>query len=251
MVFEILWHFLKETPRRSNRLPVLNSLQLLVRETKRPIQAIKVLLANFIHIYDQVSFADRNAIMLVTQFLRSTNKEMKMDIEMTPDEVLLVEERLDKQVVNYVAWKVDAERTLFLEKLVTIRKRLVEAMSADPSAEQLFPIRYLLALEREVHIFLALVGGKTAFEVMRSALNVYGNPASQIYLSQQSPNHLEPLLRHLTAIIRGYARHADRSDFTLLAEVKARQDQFRALDQDLRYHAMVRGVMELIDTTIH
>ena len=48
-VFEILWEFLKETPRRSNRLPFLNSLQLLVAEIKKPIQAIKALLTNFTH----------------------------------------------------------------------------------------------------------------------------------------------------------------------------------------------------------
>ncbi len=246
-VFEILWDFLKETPRRDNRLPLLNSLQLLVRETKKPIQAIKALLAYFLQNSDRVTYADRNAIMLVNQFLRSYNKEINMDIEMTPEEVLHVEEGLDLNVVNYVAWKVDAQQKLFLEKMVAIRKRLVEAINADPSVERLWPIRFLLALEREVHIFLALVGGKTAFEVMRSALNVYGNPASQIYRLQESPNHLETLLLHLSAIIRGYVRQAGLSDFSLLAEVRPREDKFRALHEDLRYHAMVRRVMELID----
>jgi hypothetical protein len=43
-VFNILWEFLKETPRRSDRLPFLNSMQLLVKEIKNPIQALKVLL---------------------------------------------------------------------------------------------------------------------------------------------------------------------------------------------------------------
>ncbi|MBT8331531.1 MAG: hypothetical protein KJP06_04295, partial [Deltaproteobacteria bacterium] len=47
-VFEILWEFLKETSRRSNRLPLLYSLQLLVKETQQPIQAIKLLLAHFL-----------------------------------------------------------------------------------------------------------------------------------------------------------------------------------------------------------
>ncbi len=51
---------------------------------------------------------------------------------------------MDENVVNYVAWKVDGEQKTFLNKMVTIRKRLVEAMDPDLSEEQLLPIRFLL-----------------------------------------------------------------------------------------------------------
>jgi hypothetical protein len=102
-VFEILWEFLKETPQRSNRLPFLNSLQFLVGELKKPIQAIKVLLADFTQNPESVYYSDRHAMMLVNQFLRDYNKEVIMDIEMTPEEVLLVRGGLDENVVNYVA----------------------------------------------------------------------------------------------------------------------------------------------------
>ena len=246
-VFEILWEFLKETSRRSNRLPLLYSLQLLVRETKQPIQAIKLLLTHFIQDPGNVSYADRNAIMLANQFLRSYIKESDMDIEMTPEEVLRVKGGLDKNAVNYAVWKIDAQQIAFLEKMVSIRKSLIEAMEPDLAAGPLFPARFLLALEREVHIFLALVGGKTTLEVLRSALNVYGNPASHIYHLQESTRHLNPLLLHLAAIIRGFARQADKTDVPLLDEVKLRQDLFRALHDDLRYHALVRQVIGLID----
>ena len=76
-------------------------------------------------------------------------------------------------------------------------------MGPVPSEAPLLPIRFLLALEREVHIFLALVGGKTASEVMRSALNDYGNPASRIYHLKESRAQMESLLSHLAAVIRG------------------------------------------------
>ena len=246
-VFEILWEFLKETSRRSNRLPLLYSLQLLVRKTKQPIQAIKFLLAHFIQDSGNVTYADRNAIMLANQFLRSYIKESDMDIEMTPEEVLLVRGGLDKNAVNYAIWKIDAEQRLFLEKLVSIRKKLVEAMEPDLAVGPLLPARFLLALEREVHIFLALVGGENAFQVLRSALNVYGNPASQIYHLKESASLPEPLMTHLAVIIRGFTRLADKSDFSLLAEVKIRQGEFRELHEDLRYHAQVRQVMCLIE----
>jgi hypothetical protein len=248
-VFEILWEFLKEIPRRSDRLPFLNSLQLLVREIKKPIQAIKVLLADFIRYSSSVSFPDRNAMMLIIQFLRNYNKEINMDIEITPEEVLLVQEGLDKTVVNYVSWKVDGEQKRFLEKIVTIRKKLLESLDPDLSGRQPLPIRFLLALEREVHIFLSLVGGKTAFEVMRTALSVYGNPVSQIYALQESSTHMNTLLLHLAAVIRGFGRLGRIADLPLLDEVKARQDQFLGLDEAMNHQALVRRVMGLVDAS--
>jgi hypothetical protein len=248
-VFKILWEYLKETPQRSNRLPFLNSLQFLVGEIKKPIQAIKVLLADFAQNTESVDYPDRNAMMLVNQLLREYNKEMIMDIEMTPEEVLLVRGGLDENVVNYVTWKVDGEQKQFLQKFATIRHKIAATMDSDLSEEPLLPIRFLLALEREVHIFLALVGGKTACEVMRSALNDYGNPASQIYHLKKSPDQMEALLSHLAAVIRGWGRLGRQPDISLLDEVKIRQDQFIDLQPDMRYQTLVRHVMGLIDAS--
>jgi hypothetical protein len=247
-VFEILWEFLKETPRRNNRLPFLNALQIMVAEIKTPIQAIKVLLTDFTQSPEGVQYPDRNAMMLINQLLRDYNKEVIMDIEMTPEEVLLVKSGLDKKVVNYVAWKVDGEPKAFQQKMVTIRKRIAEAMDPDLSEEPLWPMRFLLALEREVHIFLALVGGKTALEDMRSALNDYGNPAS-FYRLKESPDQMVPLLSHLAAIIRGLGRLGCQSDLPLLDEIKIRQDQFMDLHPDRRYRILVRHVMRLVDAS--
>ncbi len=246
-VFEILWEFLKETPRRSNRLPFLNSLQLLVAEIKKPIQVIKALLADFTRNPESVYYPDRNAVMLLNQLLREYNKEAAMDIEITPEEVLLVKGGLEKSVVNYVAWKVDGGQKSFPNKIAAIRKRLIEALDPDLSEAQLLPLRFLLALEREVYIFLALVGGRTAVEAMRSALSVYGNPASQIYHLQESPGQRETLLAHLAAVIRGFGRLGHQSDMSLLYEIKMRQHQFAGLHPDLRHQALVRRVMDLID----
>jgi hypothetical protein len=188
-------------------------------------------------------------MMLVNQFLRKYSKEVNMDSEITPEEVLLVKGGLDENVVSYVAWKVDGEHKTFLKKTVTIRKRLVEAMDPDLFEKQFLPIRFLLALEREVHIFLALVGGRTALEVMRSALNVYGNPASQIYHLEESPGQMQTLLSHLVAVIRGFGRLGRQADMSALDEVKIRQDQFMGLHPNRRYQTLVGRVMVLIDSS--
>ena len=247
-IFEILWEFLKETPQRSNRLPFLNSLQIMVGEIKTPIRAINVLLTDFTRCPEGVQYPDRNAMMLINQLLRDYNKEVIMDIEMTPEEVLLVKNGLDKKVVNYVAWKLEGEPKPFQEKMTTIRKRIAEARDPELSEKPLWPMRFLLALEREVHIFLALVGVKTALEGIRSALNDYVNPVL-FYRLKESPDQLLSLLAHLAAIIRGLGRLGCRSDLALLDEIKIRQDQFMGLHHDRRYQMLVRHVMRLIDVS--
>ena len=250
-IFEILWEFLREIPRRSDRLPFLNSLQLLVDEIKQPKQAIKILVSDFILDPAEVSFPDRNALMLAIQFLRTFNKEINMDIEITPEEVLMVNKGLEPGVRRYLAWKIDGEQKRFVEKIVTIRKKLIQSFEQEGSDFKVLPIRFLLALEREAHIFLALVGGKTATAVIQGALNVYGNPASQIFLLKESPHYITGLLQHLGILIRGIGRVGQEPDFTLLDNIKKRQQGFLNLSEEPRHTALVRRTLGAIDTAKH
>jgi hypothetical protein len=247
-IFEILWEFLKEIPRRSDRLPFLNSLQLLVKEIKQPTQAIKILVSDFILYPGEVSFPDRNALMLAIQFLRNYNKEINVDIEITPEEVLMVNKGLVPGATRYLAWKLDGEQNRFVEKMVTIRKKLLHSFEQEGSDLKAMPIRFLLALEREAHIFLALVGGKTATAVIRGALNVYSNPASQIFLLKESPNHLVGLLQHLGVLIRGIGRIGQESDLTLLDNIQKRQQGFGNLSEEPRHTALVKRILDGIDS---
>jgi len=247
-IFEILWDFLKETPDGKDRLPFLNSLQFLIRETGQPIKAIKILLSDFILNPSVNNFADRNAIMLVIQFLRTYNKEENMDIEITPEEVLLVKIGLDQKVANYAAWRVDGGQKKFLEKIVNIRKQLIEGLGNSNKDGQLLPIRFLLTLEREVHILLALAGGNTAAMVLRSALKVYGNPDSQVYHMQESAGHMTQLIQHLAALIRGFGRVGNMEDLALLDEIKEYEAGFLNLSaKDQRHQALIKCIMGWID----
>ena len=246
-VFEILWEFLKETPRRRNRLPLLNSLQLLVKEINQPKQAIKTLISDFIIHPAQVAYSDRNAMMLANQFLRTYNKEFMMDFEITPEEVLRVQEGLDKSAARYAAWKVDGEQKRLVEKVITIRKKLFESFELEASDESVFPVRYLLALEREMHIFLALVGGDTAAAVIRGALTVYGNPAGEVYRLGADRQYTSSLLQHLAVLIRGLARVGQPEDLAMLDEISERQNSFADLSEEPRHAAQVRRMLGLIE----
>jgi hypothetical protein len=154
---------------------------------------------------------------------------------------------LDTKTANYAKWKVDGEQPRFFEKLITIRRKLLETLDPDGSDTSLLPIRFLLALEREVHIFLALVGGKTAYTVIRGSLNVYGNPSSQVYRMNESQNHMSSLLQHLAVLIRGIGRLGEQKDLSLLDDIKEREAGFLSLGEEARHGALVRRVLGWID----
>jgi hypothetical protein len=224
---------------------------LLVKEINQPRQAVKILVSDFILDPGDISLPDRNALMLTIQFLRTYNKEVNMDIEITPEEVMMVHIGLDPAVGRYMAWKIDGEQKRFTEKIVTIRKKLIQSFEQAGTDLKVLPIRFLLALEREAHIFLALVGGKTATAVIQEALNVYGNPASQIFLLKESPNFMTGLLQHLGILIRGIGRVGNESDFALLEDIQEREQGFMNLSQEPRHMALVRRTLGAIDSAKH
>ena len=246
-IFQVLWEFLKNMPRRSDRLPFLNSLQLMIKEIQQPIQAVRTLLSDFVADPTQVSFPDRNAIMLSTQFLRTYNKEINVDIELTPEEVLRVQVGLDGKVMNYAAWTVNSNQKRFLTKVVSIRKRLMGGFDPGVAGVTPMPTRFLIALEREVSIFLALVGGNTAASILHSALNVFGNPESQFYITEEGRQHLYGLLKHLSVLIRGIGRIGSEIDLVLLDQVKHRENEFLKMSADPRYTALVRRVFGWVE----
>jgi hypothetical protein len=246
-ILHVLWGFLKETPERTDRVAFLNSIQVLVTEIKQPILGVRVVVSDFLGDRSQVAYSDRNALMLANQFLRTYNKEINVDIELTPEEVLLVKVGLDAKVAGYAAWKIKGEQQRFLEKVVAIRKRLVEAIDPGRMAVQPMPVRFLLALEREVHMFLALAGGATAAAILHSALNVYGNPESQVYLVDETRQNLTPMLQHLAVLIRGIARVGGENDLLLLDQVKQRERLFSGLSPDPRHAGLVRRVMGWVE----
>jgi hypothetical protein len=246
-ILRVLWEFLRDMPRRSDRVPFLNSLQLLVRDIRQPLQAVGVLLSDFLGEPAQVDYADRNAVMLSIQFLRTYNKEKNIDIELTPEEILQVRTGLDARVVSYAGWKINGERKRVLTKAVSVRKRLREGFEPEAGLAPPMPARFLLALERELHIFLALVGGDTASAVLNSALNVYGDPGAPFYATQESRQHLYALLQHQSVLIRAVGRVGSEIDLGLLERVRRNEKAFIEMSADPRHTAMARRVFSWIE----
>lgn len=246
-VLQVLWAFVKDAPERNDRVALLNGLQFLVREMRQPILAVRIVVSDFLSERSQVVYSDRNAMMLAILALRTYNQEANIDIELTPEEVLRVKVGLDAKVAAYAAWKLRGEQKRFLEKVVAIRRRLLEALDPGRAVAAPLPVRFLLNLEREVHIFLALAGGSTAAAILHSALAVYGNPESAPYAAPEARPNLAALLQHLAVLIRGIGRTGAESDLILLDQVKPRERAFAALSSAPRHAALVKRVFGWIE----
>ena len=154
-IFQFLWHYLKQIDTRQDRVSYLNSLQLLIAEMKDPKQALLVLLADFIKAPMQVSFFDRNALILSNILLRKYNQELRNEIEITPEEVLMVREGLDSDRVAAAVDQVTVHQEKFYQKIRLIHESLQQALNPRAVASKTLPIRYLVTLEREAYIFLS------------------------------------------------------------------------------------------------
>ena len=248
--FELLWCYFKALKGRANRVSFLNALQHLISRIKRPKHALRFLLADFCRYPDRVEPSDRNAIMLANILLRTYNKELDVDIEMTPEEVLNVRNGLDRDVVHYAQFRIDAVEYRFSSKVRTIHEKMVVRLNSTAPGKQRPSVRHLLFLEREIFIFLSLLSGKTARLILVSALNEYGDPKAGIYRHLRSTTYLPVFLQHLKIIVRGVGRVGTRDDVGLLRQISEYGFQLSELSGTPENQRSVVRTMEWIDNVI-
>jgi hypothetical protein len=250
-IFEFLWHNLKESLHQTDRGAFLDSLQLLVDRLKRPKNAISVLLEDLSSNPTVIKFGDRKAFMLGNRLVRTYSKEI-VSYQITPEDVLLVVNGLDDRLTNYAAWKIDRKQDAFFEKIRTIHRRLLEALDDDDdeTKQQLMGAQDLLALEREIYIFFALVGGNTGRSLMLSALKEYGHPQSDIYQLKGSPAHMADLLQLLKIVVRGIGRTGDNDQSVVLDQVKGQLQVFLQMIKSLHGEDLIHQIQEHLDESI-
>lgn len=251
-IFRFMWYFLKQTPVQSDRIAFLNSLQLLIAKMKNPQNALDLLLADIMSDTGKVNLSDRNAFMLGNILVRTYNKEINVDIEVTPEEVLLVQNGLNREITKAMSEKIDSEQESFLEKAKAVHTNLMQSLESDQD-ENTFNPRFLLYLERELLIFLALTGGNTACSVLRSAVKRYGDPESEIYSFQNSKELIGAIIQHLTVAVRGLDRVGENQvgenrvgneqDAELLENILKNEQEFLSLCSDSGCANKVRRLM--------
>jgi hypothetical protein len=248
-IFEFLWHNLKESLHQTDRGAFLDSLQLLVDRLKRPKNAISVLLEDLYSNPTVIRFGDRKAFMLGNRLVRTYSKEI-VSYQITPEDVLLVINGLDERLTNYAAWKIDRKQDAFFEKIRTIHRRLLEALDDDEAEKHVMGPQDLLALEREVYIFFALVGGNTGRSLMMSALKEYGHPQSDIYQLKGSPAHMADLLQLLKIVVRGIGRIGDDDQSVVLDQVKGQLQVFLQMIKSLHGEDLIHQIQEHLEESI-
>jgi hypothetical protein len=246
-VFEILWHFLKQPMQREDRIAFLNALQLLFVKMEAPEKALQVLLGDFLEEPDAVRFSDRNAVMLANLLLRRYNKELDIDIEITPEEVFLVKEGLNREAATAGLMLIDRDRDALFEKIRTIHRQVVMSLDPGYDSTNAMGLKYLLSLEREIHVFVALLGGDVARSILRSAINEYGNPDAELYRLAEDAATVEVFMQHLKVLVRGLGRSGEASDEWIVDQIIDRQEEFLLFSKENRYIGLVKRVMEWAD----
>jgi hypothetical protein len=225
-IFEFLWHYLKQMHRREDRVALLNSLQMLIPKLKQPKTILKILLSDFASSPDGLVPSDRSVLVLTTLLISNYNKESGSDIEITPEEVLGSTRDLDKQLAADASKVIDGNQEKFFKKFRTVHRKLNELLVRSHSEGEPMSLRDVFLLEREVYIFLSLVGGTTARALLRSAAQVFGNPRGSVYRFNESERFLPNLLQLLKISSRGLGRLGTENELKLLDEVIEREGEF-------------------------
>jgi len=246
-VFSFLWHYLKEIGNRSDRVAYLNSLQSLVSYMANPYESILFLLEDLLHSPDSLQYSDRNTMMLANAFLQKTLGEHYYDSEMTPEEVLLSDTRLDNELTARISGQLEKEQDRLFQKIRTLHEMVLTSLSSEKSTDSPMSFRFLFTLEREMYIFLSLIGGTIAHIVVRSAVKEYGDAGSEIYRLTRSVQNAKELILLLQVAVRGLAKFKDGSDLPLLDRIVAQASLFAEFANSGRAKGAIKRLAGWID----
>ena len=244
-VFEFLWHYLKELVSRDDRVSFLNAMQHLIAKLANPAEALKILLSDIFNQAHRIGFSDRNGLLLANILIRTYNQELGNHIELTPEEVLQVKMGLDQEMVaQALAFFAEEQEHLF-RKLRTIHEELQKTVRRE-SGEAGIPLHYLITLERELIIFLALIGGPASHKILHGVVKEYGNPEAGIYVALPGPEEGKGFLQLLQVAVRRLKRFSEMEDLLLFTVLADREPRFLALWDNESHRALVKRVMEWV-----
>lgn len=253
VIFEILWCFLRQTPQRNDRINFLNAVQLLMARLNDPKRALQFLMTDICLNPEMVCFTDRNAFALSNILLHKENRELYIDVHRTPEDVLTMVRPQNRKVHRYADWRLEVDHGRYLRKMRAIAKNIHQVLALDPgTGPRPFELSFLLALEREAIIFLAIVQGRTARLAIRETLDRYGDPSSAVYQNTSIHNCLPLLIPHLQVVVRALGLIGDQEDIERLTSLERRVKILTELDthpaHGLRVKQMMRWIPRAIET---
>jgi len=249
-IFFFLWFYLKEMSRKSDRISFLNALQLLIARLEHPEKSIKNIIEDFGSSPTEVLLSDRDAIILANILLRKKNWEIGTEIEITPEEILLVEDNINPEAIKAATEAIAQKEDDFIRKVETIHTTTKEWLEEVVSKDGGLSVKYLLSLEREIYIFLSILNPPIACHVLRNAAQAYGDPLSQVYGLKKSREHLNSLMALLRVVVRALQRVGTPEDLPHLKQIKGRHSEFVKLKDDPRYLNILTRVIRHCDEAI-
>jgi hypothetical protein len=252
VIFEILWGFLRQTPQRNHRLNFLNAIQLLMARLNDPKRALQFLMADICLNPSLVFYTDRNAFALANVLLHEENKELYIDVHRTPEDVLKILRPQNQKVRRYAVWRLEVDQGRYLSKMRTIAKNIRQVVTAASGAGPgPFELAFLLALEREAIIFLALVQGHTARLVIREALDRYADLNGPFYQNESVRRYLPQLIPHLQIVVRALGRTGNFGDLERLTSLERLAKGFIDLDSHPAHGLRVKQMMRWVSQALH
>jgi hypothetical protein len=248
-IFEFLWSHLKDVIVAEDRSAFLNALQTLTARMNQPKRAFKILLEDFLKDPDNIQFSDAKALMLANLIIREYDKSLA-DIDITPEDILFDANKLDKEVARYAAWRMDRDQEAFFDKVRTIHQGLCEALEFGRTRRHGLIVKDLLSLEREIYIFLSMLETVVGRSVLRSAVNEYGSPESDLYFLKESDRFMSHLLQNLRIAIRGLANICTMESIPVLEAVKTREEVFQRLKKSKAHRDQSRLISEWVDEAV-
>ncbi|MBW1895926.1 MAG: hypothetical protein JRI47_02615 [Deltaproteobacteria bacterium] len=246
-IFFFLWFYLKEMRRSTDRVSFLNALQFLLARLDRPEEALSKLLEDFVSTPTQVLPSDRDAIVLGNILVRKENWEIGTEIEITPEEVLRIEDNVNPDAVKAAVQAIHYREDDFIKKIETIHSNTMEWLEWATTEDEESFLKYLLSLAREMYIFLSIVDPPVARHVLRSAILAYGDPQSQVYGLKRTRENLNALMTLLRVVIRAFHRVGNREDLIFLGQIKEKHNEFIALKDDAHYFESLTRIMDFSD----
>ena len=247
VIFEILWCFLRQTPQRNDRVGLLNAIQLLMARLSDPKRALQFLMADICLNPAMVFYTDRNAFALANVLLQKENKELYIDVQRTPEDVLKMMRPQNQMVLKYAIWRLEVDQVRFLNKMRTIAKNVRQVVKTPPGTQPLpFELAFLLALEREALIFSALVQGHTARLFIREAFDLYADLEGPFYQAESIRSYLPLLVPHLQIVVRALGLVGNHEDIERLTSLEHGAKMLTDLDTHPAHGLRVRQMMRWI-----
>jgi len=151
---------------------------------------------------------------------------------------------LIRSAVQVASGIIETNHKNIMQKHMTVYSGITRSLHMKKTDDVAMPLRYLLNLEREACIFLALIGGPTPRAVIRDAVKNYGDPKAEIYKANGDHSHIAAFLQHLKILVRGLGRIGEKEDIPVLEELIQKEQEFMRFGIDTRSQDVIQRVMK-------